>query len=700
MRSLAFAYLLLTAAQVFAQADTSAWYARQTRRIHMDFHTPDVRPDRVIKRFDPEAYAKTLDDAHVNSLVTFAKGHHGYSYYDTELGTKHPGLPDSTDMLGEITAACHARDIAVAAYYSVGWLTTVEKEHPEWMERDSLGRKVGTSGVEKTDGWNLISLHSPYLEEVVLPELREIAGGYDVDGVWIDIVENQPDYSGYALEAYAKTHDGATYPNHAAAVAFADETRRRAVAAMRAAVREVAPGKSFTFNTAGRDPRVSGLVDYHSIETHPGATWHQGAWTHALLTMKYLRRAGKPFESTTSRFLHGWGGWDDQPVANMLAVASRIVANGGAVNLGDQTYPDGTLDTALYERIGEVFDTVRRRERWGSGGEAYPEAAVLAAPFDIYAIYGQDPAQLDAYLGAAKALSAHHWAFSLVSEEDEGLAEALATYPVVVVPKPNDLSAATISLLEAYVRDGGRVLLTESAPATAMPPALASLLGVYDAGASAYSTGYLALDAAVSEGVRRSPLLVPAPFRRVAPDRARTLATLVEPLIEPRPEELFLFRHGELSPPGDSSDYAAVTYHRVGRGEVIYVAAPIFEAYLTQHQWYLGDVADRLLASFDAPRAVRVEAPRSVEVTLTEKDGHLVVHLVNYHLGAERNFAEEVVPVDDIELVLDTQRLHTAGIRVIGADPAFTLAPDGPHARLRLGRIDTYTQVAIPLRTP
>ena len=696
MRATISTLLLLATSPVFAQADTS-WYATNTRRIHMDFHTLDVRPDRVIKRFNAEAYAKTLHDAHVNSLVTFAKGHHGYSYYDTELGTKHPGLPDGTDMLGEITAACHARDIAVSAYYSVGWLTTVEKEHPEWMERDSLGRKVGTSGVEKTDGWNLVCLRSPYLGSVVLPELREIAGNYDLDGVWIDIIENQPCYSKWCTKAYAKTHNGNSYPNHEAAIEFAAETRRMAVAVMRSSVKVEGFDKSFTFNTAGRDPRVSDLVDYHSIETHPGATWHQGAWTHALLTMKYLRRTGKPYESTTSRFIHGWGGWDDQPVANMLAVASRIMANGGAINLGDQTYPEGTLDTALYERIGEVFDTIRRRERWALGAEAYPEAAILTAPFDIYAIYGQDPTQLDPYLGAAKALSEHHWGFSLVSEEDGGLGEKLSEYAVVVVPKPNDLSPATLALLDAYVRDGGRVLLTESDPAAALPPALARLAGVYDAGASAYSNGYLALDASVAEDIRRSSLLVPSTFRQVAPADARTLATLVEPLIEPRPEELFFFRHGELSPPGDSTDYAAVTYHRVGRGEVVYVAAPIFEAYLTQHQWYLGDVADRLLTSLELPRAVRVEAPRSVEVTLTEKDDHLVVHLVNYHLGAERNFAEEVVPVYDVELVLDPQRLNTAGIQVTGAEPAFTLTRDGQRTRLRLGRVDTYTQVAIPL---
>ena len=453
---------------------------------------------------------------------------------------------------------------------------------------------------------------------------------------------------------------------------------------MRAAVKETDPDKSFTFNTAGRDPRVSDLVDYHSIETHPGATWHQGAWTHALLTMKYLGRHDKPYESTTSRFIHGWGGWDDQPVANMLAVASRIAANGGAINLGDQTYPDGTLDTALYERIGEVFDTIQRRERWALGGEAYPEVALLTAPFDIYAIYGQDPTQLDAYLGAAKALSQHHWGFSLVSEEDAGLAATLARYPAVVVPKPGDLTDATLDLLDDYVRQGGRLLLTESAPEAPMPPALSRLLGVRDAGASDYTNGYLALDASVAEGIRRSSLLVPTGFRRVTPTSpdTRALATLVDPLIEPRPEELFFFRHGELSPPGDSTAFAAVTHRTVGSGQVAYVAAPIFEAFNTQHQWYLGDVADNLLRALSPPRAVEVEAPRSVEVTLTEKDGHLVVHLVNYHLAAERNFVEEVVPVHGVELLLDSALLDIASIQVTGANTSFTTTPEGNYVRL------------------
>ena len=55
-------------------------------RVHLDFHTsPHV--GKIAERFDPDEFADTLAGAHVDSVVVFAKCHHGYSYYKTEVGT-------------------------------------------------------------------------------------------------------------------------------------------------------------------------------------------------------------------------------------------------------------------------------------------------------------------------------------------------------------------------------------------------------------------------------------------------------------------------------------------------------------------------------------------------------------------------------------------------------------------------------------
>ncbi|MFM7582116.1 MAG: hypothetical protein ACKO9F_05235, partial [Caldilinea sp.] len=56
------------------------------REIHLDFHTSEEIP-AIGADFDPDEFAETLVNAHVNSITCFARCHHGWIYYDTAL---HP----------------------------------------------------------------------------------------------------------------------------------------------------------------------------------------------------------------------------------------------------------------------------------------------------------------------------------------------------------------------------------------------------------------------------------------------------------------------------------------------------------------------------------------------------------------------------------------------------------------------------------
>ena len=59
------------------------------RQVHLDFHTSGDIPD-VGADFDPQEFVATLQRARVNSVTCFAKCHHGYSYYPTDVGVPHP----------------------------------------------------------------------------------------------------------------------------------------------------------------------------------------------------------------------------------------------------------------------------------------------------------------------------------------------------------------------------------------------------------------------------------------------------------------------------------------------------------------------------------------------------------------------------------------------------------------------------------
>ena len=80
------------------------------RQVLLDFHTgPDI-PD-VGRDFDATEFARTMKDAHVNSVTVFAKCHHGHLYYDTKRPERHPGMKRNLNLLGEQVEALHRQGI-------------------------------------------------------------------------------------------------------------------------------------------------------------------------------------------------------------------------------------------------------------------------------------------------------------------------------------------------------------------------------------------------------------------------------------------------------------------------------------------------------------------------------------------------------------------------------------------------------------
>ncbi len=54
------------------------------RQIHLDFHTSE-HITGIASKFDADQFADTLARASVDSVTCFARGHHGWIYYDTAL---------------------------------------------------------------------------------------------------------------------------------------------------------------------------------------------------------------------------------------------------------------------------------------------------------------------------------------------------------------------------------------------------------------------------------------------------------------------------------------------------------------------------------------------------------------------------------------------------------------------------------------
>ena len=86
-------------------------------------------------RFDKRQFQEALQVGHVNLINIFAKGHHGWSYYPTQVGNVHPTL--EIDLLGAQIEACHEIGVRCPVYFTVGWSVNDAEAHPEWCVRNS-----------------------------------------------------------------------------------------------------------------------------------------------------------------------------------------------------------------------------------------------------------------------------------------------------------------------------------------------------------------------------------------------------------------------------------------------------------------------------------------------------------------------------------------------------------------------------------
>jgi len=158
------------------------------------------------------------------------------------------------------------------------------------------------------------------------------------------------------------------------------------------------------------------------------------------------------------------------------------------------------------------------------------------------------------------------------------------------------------------------------------------------------------------------------------------------------------FGHG-FAPPADRDDRPAVVAGRCGRGEVVYVAAPVLRSYLDYQSPQLAglllSLVDRLLPNHVA----RIWTPAQVEMTAMRREGDLLVHLVN-HSGNERpgNYwypvTEYIPEIRDIQVAIRSERPLVVLRVPQRADVACELA-DG-YLRFRLPALHIMESFLVP----
>lgn len=622
------------------------------RKIHLDFHNSE-HMSSVGQEFDGGAFATTLRDAHVDSIVLFAKDMHGYFYYPTALGPIHPAL-GSRDLLGEQIQACRESGIKVFAYYCTTWDNHLAELHPEWLslKRD---RTSYLPNFDETPGWTAMCMSNDGFVELMLAHTREILERYDIDRLWFDMPVTNHDQECYCRNCIASMRTrGLDIFDREAQGQRTQELLLKWMKASWALAQEIRPGIGVEQNQQtrlGLHERIP-FVSNVDIEALPTGHW---GYPYYPMMARYARALGVPFTGLTGRFQAGWADFGGLKSENQLRLeVASIVALGGAVSVGDQAPPSARLDAGVYQTIGAAYAYLSDVDDYLAGAVHVSEAALLVdGPMvtDFARLESQvDPEVREGALGMAKLLVESRVQFDVVQP---GTVD-LNRYGVLFLPDGLPLSSETVSLVQEFARGGGRIVQSvrpdvslQSSPwlldlgVTASEPS--PFVPAFTTLSSNYPSAHGLFEFAMYDGAARWQATAAAP--------TTVIATLDEPSFQRSPERYT--SHG-YSPVQVKTDFPVV----LTRGDISAFAFPLGAGYHRYGYWIYADLFRRVIERVLPAPLVSSPAHPSLELSLTyqppspTRAGRLMVHAVNFtgasRRGAHLEYFDYVAPVHDV----------------------------------------------------
>jgi len=161
--------------------------------LHFDLH-PNKNDTSLGADITEDMIDRLLTRVRPDYVQYDCKGHAGYTGYPTEIGWPSPGIvKDSLAIWRKVTKE---HGVGLYIHYSGVWDSVAVEHHPEWARLDAEG---------KVDP-NATSVFGRYIDELLIPQLKEVVSKYDLDGLWVDgeCWATKLDYSPAALEAWKK----------------------------------------------------------------------------------------------------------------------------------------------------------------------------------------------------------------------------------------------------------------------------------------------------------------------------------------------------------------------------------------------------------------------------------------------------------------------------------------------------------------
>ena len=361
------------------------------------------------------------------------------------------------------------------------------------------------------------------------------------------------------------------------------------------------------------------------------------------MSARYVDTLGIDFLGMTGKFHHVWGevGGYKKPEA-LLYECGAMLAQGARCSIGDHLHPTGAIDRTTYRTIGAAYVHVKACEPWAEESKNVAEIGVLsneaASPPRLAGIPGH---HVDADEGVVRILLESKFTFDVLDLDSD-----FGKYRLLILPDAVAVTPKLKRKINAYVKGGGRVLLTGTS-------GIDTEHGfVFDVGAkwhgpSPYRMGDFLLPI---EPLRASfvsdPLFMYEVAQRIKVKGSGSLGQVYDPYFDRAPQHF----SGHVNTPSqpDPSGYDAGSE----KGAFTYLAHPIFTAYKRIGAVAMLEVAEKLIEhALKGDRMLKTSLPRAGRATLRrqperKRDILHLLHATPVLRGVIRG--DQVQPIQDL----------------------------------------------------
>ncbi|HOW73262.1 MAG TPA: alpha-L-fucosidase [Phycisphaerae bacterium] len=564
--------------------------------LHFDLH-PGPGDPALGADVTEEMVAKLLTRVRPNYVQYDSKGHGGYLGWPSSIGPSAPHMTrDSLQIWRKVT-----RDHGVALYIHFSGLFDMAAlaNNPEWGAMNATGQR----------DTNNTSVFSPYVDQVMIPQLVEAATKYDLDGAWVDgeCWAARWDYSPEALAAWKKetgfdqAPTNRNQPNWLEWKRFNRRHFEQYVGHWVDAVHAARPGfqvaSNWLYTTLTPWP-VRVKVDFVSGDYDP-----TNSVDRARPEARYTASTTMPWDLMAWGFVNNLAGMGQniKPAVHLQQEAAVVLMQGGGFQIYYQPTRKGHIADAVIETTGRVADFCRLRQTVSHKSTSIPQVALLMSTAviedrsdSVGAAWGSFPE----LVGTLHALLELHYSVDILAEHQ--IKGRLKDYPCIVVPDYDRFANGMKDEILAYVRDGGRLLLVGTAAARQFEP----ILGVKLEGQPQEVPAELASPHGIGA--------INGPWQKVTLQRAEAVG----------------WRYPTRDTRKDGEIAATVARHENGIVGAIY--GPVGLRFLHLHSPYLREFIGQVVQRVFPEPAFTVSGPPCLDVALRRtRNGQPALHFLN-----------------------------------------------------------------------